>query len=62
MWTCPVVLLSAHLSDPLLANAFHRGCDVILGGVTGWAFHWAAERLDGGRRLHGRAMESAAGE
>jgi uncharacterized membrane protein YccC len=47
MWTCPVVLLSTHPSAPVLVAAFHRGCGVMLGGVTGWAFHWAAERLDG---------------
>jgi uncharacterized membrane protein YccC len=47
MWTCPVVLLPAHPSAPLLVAAYQRGCEVILGGVTGWAFHWAAERFDG---------------
>lgn len=47
MWTCPIVLLSTHPSAPLLTAAFQRGCEVLLGCAVGWAFHWAAERLDG---------------
>lgn len=55
MWTCPIVLLSTHPSVPLLTAAFHRGCEVVLGGVTGWAFHWAAEAIDGFLRPRGSA-------
>jgi len=58
MWTCPIVLLSAHPSAPLLTTAFQRGCEVVLGCAVGWAFHWAAERLEGCRAL--RARRSAA--
>jgi uncharacterized membrane protein YccC len=62
MWTCSVVLLSAHPSAPVLIAAFHRGCDVILGGVTGWAFHWAAERVEGCGLLHARRSTAVARE
>jgi uncharacterized membrane protein YccC len=65
MWTCPIVLLSAEPSVPIVAIAFHRGSEVVLGAAVGWAFHWAAEILlnaflDAERALHGcRVAEHA---
>jgi hypothetical protein len=43
MWTCPIVLLTAQPSLPIVMVAFHRGSEVILGALVGWTFHWAAE-------------------
>ena len=45
MWTCPVILLSAPPSVPIISVALGRGGEVILGAILGWAFHWAAEFL-----------------
>ena len=45
MWTCPIILLTAQHSEPIPIVALHRGSEVILGAMVGWAFHWAAEIL-----------------
>jgi uncharacterized membrane protein YccC len=45
MWTCPLILLTAQPSVPIAVVALHRGSEVILGAVVGWAFHWVSERL-----------------
>ena len=43
MWTCPIVLLTAQPTGSILAAAFSRGSEVVLGAVVGWLFHWGAE-------------------
>lgn len=43
MWTCPIILLTAQPSSPILMVAVHRGSEVILGALVGWIFHWFAE-------------------
>jgi len=43
MWTCPIILLTAQPSTPMLLVALHRGSEVILGAIIGWIFHWFAE-------------------
>lgn len=43
MWTCPIILLTAQPSAPMLLVALHRGSEVILGALVGWIFHWFAE-------------------
>jgi uncharacterized membrane protein YccC len=43
MWTCPIILLTAQPSTPMLLVALHRGSEVILGAIVGWIFHWFAE-------------------
>jgi uncharacterized membrane protein YccC len=43
MWTCPLILLTAQPSMPIVMAALPRGGDVILGAIIGWIFHWAAE-------------------
>jgi uncharacterized membrane protein YccC len=43
MWTCPIILLTAQPSAPMLLVALHRGSEVILGAIIGWIFHWFAE-------------------
>ena len=43
MWTCPIILLTARPDVPIVMVALHRGSEVILGAVVGWAFHWATE-------------------
>ncbi|MGL4968169.1 MAG: FUSC family protein [Inquilinus sp.] len=45
MWTCPIILLTAQPSVPVVMAALHRGGEVMLGALVGWAFHWAAEFL-----------------
>jgi uncharacterized membrane protein YccC len=57
MWTCPLILLTAPPSEPIVIVALHRGGEVLLGVVVGWIFHWAAEALFG--RLTGRCACSA---
>ncbi|MGO9359642.1 MAG: FUSC family protein [Xanthobacteraceae bacterium] len=42
MWRCPIILLTAKPSIPVVAVALSRGSEVILGAVVGWIFHWAA--------------------
>lgn len=48
MWTCPIILLTAQSSVPIVTTAFHRGGEVILGAIIGWIFHYAAEILEAG--------------
>jgi uncharacterized membrane protein YccC len=48
MWTCPIILLTAQSSVPIVTTACHRGGEVILGAVIGWIFHCAAEILEAG--------------
>jgi uncharacterized membrane protein YccC len=43
MWTCPIILLTAHPSAPIVLVALRRGSEVLLGAIVGWVFHWAAE-------------------
>jgi uncharacterized membrane protein YccC len=43
MWTCPIILLTAQPSVPIVLVALHRGSEVFLGAVVGWIFHWGAE-------------------
>jgi len=43
MWTCPIILLTAQPSAPMLLVALHRGSEVIVGAIIGWIFHWLAE-------------------
>ena len=43
MWTCPIILLTAQPSAPMLLVALHRGSEVVLGALVGWIFHWFAE-------------------
>lgn len=43
MWTCPIILLTAQPSAPMLLVALHRGSEVILGAIIGWTVHWLAE-------------------
>jgi uncharacterized membrane protein YccC len=45
MWTCPIILLAAQPSVPIVVVALHRGSEVILGALVGWVFHWVAETL-----------------
>jgi len=45
MWTCPIILLTAQPSVPMLLVALHRGSEVILGAIIGWTVHWLAEVL-----------------
>jgi uncharacterized membrane protein YccC len=43
MWTCPLILLTAQPSTPIVLVALHRGSEVFLGAIVGWIFHWGAE-------------------
>jgi hypothetical protein len=43
MWTCPIILLTAQPSAPIVLVALHRGSEVLLGAMVGWIFHWGAE-------------------
>ncbi|HTO62139.1 MAG TPA: FUSC family protein [Bradyrhizobium sp.] len=43
MWTCPIILLTAQPTLPILVVALRRGSEVVLGALVGWAFHGAAE-------------------
>ena len=43
MWTCPIILLTAEPSAPIVLVALRRGSEVLLGAVVGWVFHWGAE-------------------
>jgi len=43
MWTCPIILLTAEPSAPIILVALRRGSEVLLGAVVGWVFHWGAE-------------------
>ena len=43
MWTCPIILLPAQPSVPIVLVALHRGSEVFLGAVVGWISHWGAE-------------------
>jgi uncharacterized membrane protein YccC len=43
MWTCPLILLSAQPSTPIVVVALRRGSEVFLGAIVGWIFHWGAE-------------------
>src|SRR5258705_13788076 len=43
MWTCPIILLTAEPSAPIILVALRRGSEVLLGAVVGWIFHWGAE-------------------
>jgi uncharacterized membrane protein YccC len=45
MWTCLIILLTARPSVPVAVVALHRGGEVILGAVVGWAFHWGTEMV-----------------
>ncbi|MDL2410860.1 FUSC family protein [Rhizobium calliandrae] len=45
MWTCPIILLAAQPSVPIVVVAMHRGSEVILGALVGWVFHWMPETL-----------------
>jgi uncharacterized membrane protein YccC len=60
LWTCPLVLLTAQPSLPILVVAAQRGAEVTLGAILGGAFHWLAELavrplLDGGAGDGGEA-------
>jgi hypothetical protein len=43
MWTCPIILLTAEPSVPIIMVALYRASEVILGAFVGGVFHWAAE-------------------
>jgi uncharacterized membrane protein YccC len=43
MWTCPIILLTAQTSAPIVLVALRRGSEVLLGAMVGWIFHWGAE-------------------
>ena len=43
MWTCPLILLTAQPSTPIVLVALRRGSEVFLGAIVGWVFHWGAE-------------------
>jgi uncharacterized membrane protein YccC len=43
MWTCPLILLTAQPSVPIVIVALRRGSEVMLGAMVGWAFHWVAD-------------------
>ena len=43
MWTCPLILLTAYPSTPIVLVALRRGSEVLLGAMVGWIFHWGAE-------------------
>jgi len=43
MWTCPLILLTAQPSTPIVLVALRRGSEVFLGAMVGWIFHWGAE-------------------
>lgn len=43
MWTCPLILLTAQPSTPIVLAALRRGSEVFLGAIVGWVFHWGAE-------------------
>jgi uncharacterized membrane protein YccC len=45
MWTCPIILLTAQPSVPIVLVALRRGSEVLLGAIVGWIFHWGAEVL-----------------
>ena len=45
MFTCPIVLMTAQASQPLLEVGFRRACEVSLGAVVGWAIHRIAETV-----------------
>jgi uncharacterized membrane protein YccC len=45
MWTCPIILLTAQPTLPILVVALRRGSEVILGALVGWAFHGLAEAV-----------------
>ena len=48
LWTCPVVLLTVLPGSSIEHAASMRGCEVIVGALTGglihWAVHWMAAR------------------
>ena len=51
LWTCPVVLLTAAPGSPVEYTGWMRGCEVILGALTGGLIHgfeqatiWLARR------------------
>lgn len=43
MWTCPILLLPSEAAVPMATLAVHRGGEVILGALVGWAVHGATE-------------------
>ena len=43
MWTCPIILLHAQVSEPIVLVALHRGSEVILGAIVGWLIHWIVQ-------------------
>jgi uncharacterized membrane protein YccC len=43
MWTCPLILLTAQPSTPIVLVALRRGSEVSLGAIVGWIVHWGAE-------------------
>jgi uncharacterized membrane protein YccC len=43
MWTCPIILITAQPSVPIVLVALRRGSEVLLGAGVGWMFHWGAE-------------------
>jgi uncharacterized membrane protein YccC len=46
MWTCPIVLLSAHMgSEPVIATGLYRALEITIGCAVGAACHFVAERL-----------------
>jgi len=45
MWTCPLILLAARTSAPLMKTAQDRGIEVALGALVGLALHWTCEIL-----------------
>jgi uncharacterized membrane protein YccC len=54
MWTCPIILLTAQPSTPIVLVALRRGSEVLLGAMVGWIFHWGAEVVVGA--LENRAL------
>ncbi|QGZ63088.1 FUSC family protein [Paraburkholderia acidisoli] len=46
MWTCPIVLLSAHAgAQPAIVTGLLRAFEIMVGCFVGGVFHFLAERL-----------------
>ena len=62
MWTCPIILLTAQSSEPIVTVALQRCSEVILGAMVGAGLHWGAQLLEQARQVSvmARAVDRAA--
>ena len=62
MWTCPIILLTAQSSEPIVTVALQRCSEVILGAMVGAGLHWGAQSMVEARPVSAtpRAVDHAA--